>query len=134
MATRPLPTRVADATAAASKGFRLIFLTSSYTPDTTNHGFVSDVIASEITDNNAVYTAGGEALTHSVNADASITFTELALNNVDISDYRYVVLAENGGTNATDRIRSIQDLGSTQTASNDNITWDDTGGTPALQF
>lgn len=113
----------------ALNGFRLILLTSTHTPNIDTQAFVSDVIAAEASDSNIQYTAGGVALTNvvvaqdNVNDRATINADDVALTDVNISDYQYAVIAQNSGTNASDRLIGYQNLGAqAQNGGDLNIT------------
>lgn len=97
--------------------FKVMFLTSSYTPNIDTDEFIDDISANEVAAS-GTYSAGGVSL-------ASITTTVDTTNDrayVDASDFsvtgftgsfRYIALYKNTGTPSTSAIVGIYDLGST---------------------
>jgi hypothetical protein len=116
-----------------SDNVKVALLSSSYTPNQTGHGYMSDTRAYEVSGTG--YTAGGQAL-------ASKTVTKDAANKVVVFDAadvtwanstitaRYaVVYDDSGASDATKALIGYIDLVSDQASNNGNfvIEWDASG-------
>ena len=103
---------------------KVALVTSSYTPDQTNHDFWNDASANEVSGTN--YTAGGIALGTKVVSTtghvttftaASITWTQSGAGFVTA---RYAILYNDTGTSSTSALVAFADL----TVNRGNVTGD----------
>ena len=102
--------------------YKVMLTTNSYTPNASTHSKRSDVTNEVV---GTGYTAGGQAV-------VSLTATESAgVVTVDITDpnwasstitARYMILYQDVGTAATDRLVMAYDFGSDESSSNGDFT------------
>ena len=106
----------------STDSFKVMLVSSAYTPDQDNHSKRNQV-TNEITNTaGSAYTSGGVATTASVSQDnvnnrAEVTFSSASWTSASFTA-RGAVIYKNVGTSATDRLVAYVDFGSDTTASN----------------
>lgn len=107
--------------------FKVMLLTSAYTPDQDLHDFRNDVEAAEVSSAN--YTAGGTAVTLGVSTDAvtneiRVTVSDAAWTNVTFTARYAVIYKARGGASSADELLAYVDFGVNETVSGGNFTVD----------
>ncbi len=105
---------------------KLMLLTSSYTPNTATHPYVSDVVAAEVSSSGTGYTTGGNTLNNTtpsndpVNGLVRIDADSVVFSAVTLTA-RYAVVYKSTGSNATAPLLALIDFGENKSYSNENF-------------
>jgi hypothetical protein len=106
--------------------WKLMLLGSGHTPNAATQQFVSDVVANEILDAGAKYTAGGVAVAGKASmGDGNNYFldaTDVVIGTGATLNYRYGVLFQDTGNPATSKIRAQIDFVTDQIVVNGTST------------
>lgn len=119
-------------------GIKVMFVTSSYTPDSEAHDFIDDVSANEVSGTG--YTAGGVAVTNTAialdggTAEWSHDDVTISQNAGGFSDARYAVWYHDTGTESTSKLIMYMDLSSDRGNVSGDLTLDADAGTGVLQI
>lgn len=89
--------------------WKLMLLSSDHAPNTGTQQYVSDVVATEITDTNGIYTAGGVAVTGKVvvntENDYYLDLTDTVIGPGSTIAFRHAILFKDTGSQSTSPIR-----------------------------
>jgi hypothetical protein len=103
---------VADAWVAET--WKLLLLSNVHVPNAGTQQYVSDVVVNEIADSGGIYTAGGVAVAGKVSVyDVNNCFldaTDVVIGTGASLNYRYIVLFQDTGNQATSKIRATIDM------------------------
>jgi hypothetical protein len=94
--------------------WKLMLLNNTVPPNAAINQFVSDVVATEILDSGAKYTAGGVAVSGKISVEDGVNYyldaTDVVIGTGTNLNYRYGVLFQDTGNQATSKIRAIVDF------------------------
>lgn len=105
--------------------FKMVLL-NGYTENRDTHDFLDDVIASEITDGEGTYTAGGVVLTPTVTLNTTsnaltVTFPQVVIDPATIAATHAVYYKELGA-NTVDELSFVNNFGGTITSTSAAFT------------
>jgi hypothetical protein len=113
--------------------WKLMLLSKLHSPNPVAQTYVSDVVANEITDSGGKYTAGGVVVSGKVSvADGNNYYLDLADITIGPGatlNYRYGILFQDTGNQATSKIRAQVDFLTDQIDKNgtSTIQWNNLG-------
>lgn len=94
--------------------WKLMLLSKDHTPNAGTQQYISDVVANEIVDTGGIYTAGGVAISGKASvADGNnyyLDATDKTIGPGATLNYRYGVLFQDTGNQATSKIRAQIDF------------------------
>lgn len=120
----------------AADTFKLLLVTSSYTPDQDAHDFRND-ITNEVANGNG-YTTGGATLTGvSISVDNSgnraiVEADDVTWSSSTITARRAILYKSRGGASSADEVIFCYDFSSDKSSTNGNFTVAWTDGIPAV--
>jgi hypothetical protein len=106
--------------------WKLMLLSNAHTPNAGTQQYVSDVVANEISDSGGKYTAGGVAVSGKASvADGNnyyLDAADVSIGNGASLNYRYGILFQDTGNQATSKIRAQVDFVTDQIVVNGTST------------